>query len=158
MAIKRESSIRVYADTSVFGGVFDAEFFAAQSAMFFEMVKSGAYKLVFSPILENELNDAPDKVKQLFLGMRSISEIIEESASIVDLRDAYIQHGILTPRWRADALHVASATVARCRMIVSWNFRYIVNFRKVRLYNAVNRLLGYDEIAIHTPQEVIEDE
>ena len=45
-------------------------------------------------------------------------------------------------------------------MIVSWNFRHIVHFDKIRLYNAINLFNGYASIAIHSPLEVIayEDE
>ena len=50
---------------------------------------------------------------------------------------------------------MALATVAGCRIIVSWNFKHIVNFRKISMYNGINRLEGYSEIAIHSPQEVI---
>jgi len=38
---------------------------------------------------------------------------------------------------------------------VSWNFKHIVNFRKIPLFNAVNVLKGYRQIAIHSPLEVI---
>ena len=57
-----------------------------------------------------------------------------------------------------DAMHVALATVSNARMIVSWNFKHIVNFQKIPLYNAVNKLKGYDSIEIYSPQEVIEYE
>jgi hypothetical protein len=43
-------------------------------------------------------------------------------------------------------------------MIVSWNFRHIVHFQKMPLYNAVNALHRYPAIEIHSPAEVIEDE
>ncbi len=55
----------------------------------------------------------------------------------------------------ADALHVAVATVFECRAIVTWNFKHIVRFQKVPLYNGVNKASGYAETAIHTPQEII---
>jgi hypothetical protein len=41
---------------------------------------------------------------------------------------------------------------------VSWNFKHIVNFKKIPLYNGINLTHGYAAIAIHTPQEVIADE
>ncbi len=50
------------------------------------------------------------------------------------------------------------ATVSGRRAIVSWNFRHIVHARKIPLYNGVNKGQGYKEIAIHTPQEVIDYE
>ncbi len=71
------------------------------------------------------------------------------------LQQAYLDAKIVTPQMAVDALHVSLATVAECAMIVSWNFRHIVHFRKIRLYNAVNALNGYREIAIHSPYEVI---
>ena len=33
--------------------------------------------------------------------------------------------GIVSRKWEADALHVAVATVQRCRVIVSWNFQHL---------------------------------
>jgi len=65
---------------------------------------------------------------------------------------------VVTPKWEADATHVALATVTGCSMIISWNFKHIVNFRKIPLSNAVNRLSGYGEIGIYTPREVTENE
>ena len=71
------------------------------------------------------------------------------------MQGAYLPQKIVGRRWALDALHVALATVSRCRVIVSWNFKHVVHFQKIPLYNAVNGLHGYGEIAIHTPQEVI---
>ena len=73
----------------------------------------------------------------------------------IRLQQAYVTAAIVGPKWEADALHVAVATVFECRLIVSWNFRHIVNFQKIPLYNGVNLAKGYGAIAIHTPQEVI---
>ncbi len=153
-----DSPIRVYADTSVFGAIIDAEYFAAPSNAFFEMVRSGAFSLIISPTLEDEIKGAPTSVRDLFLQIKENAEIIEESDAVVELREAYIRHGIVSAKWKADALHVASGTVSHCKIIVSWNMKHIVNFRRIRLYNAVNLLHGYDAIAIHTPAEVLENE
>jgi hypothetical protein len=54
-----------------------------------------------------------------------------------------------------DALHVALATVNNCDMIVSWNFKHIVHYDKIRAYNGINIRLGYSVIAIYSPKEVI---
>jgi len=66
--------------------------------------------------------------------------------------------GIVGPKWNADALHVAVATVSACRVIVSWNFKHIAHFQKIPLYNGINQSLGYAPIAIHSPEEVIANE
>ena len=50
---------------------------------------------------------------------------------------------------------MALATVSDCSIIVSWNFHHIVHFDKIPLYNAINMIEGYRDIAIHSPTEVI---
>jgi len=146
--------LRVYADTSVYGGVFDEEF-ASPSRLFFDDVRAGVFQLVVSPVVELEMREAPGEVQELFAEMLSLAEGMTVTGEALQLQQAYLRAGIVTPRWEADLLHVALATVAGCMMIVSWNFKHIVHFRKISLYNGVNRVEGYPEIAIHTPQEVI---
>ena len=62
--------------------------------------------------------------------------------------------GALGPAQRADALHVATATVAHADLILSWNFRHIVNFDRIHKFNAVNLMRGYAPIEIHSPLEM----
>lgn len=65
---------------------------------------------------------------------------------------------IAGPRWSTDTLQVAVATLSACSVIVSWNFKHIVNYRKIQLYNAINRIEGYQDLAIHSPWKVIGEE
>jgi len=149
--------IRCYADTSVYGGVADREF-AGPSRRFFDAARAGALRLVTSPLVEDELRQAPKPVRDFFVVMREHSEIVTVTAEVKALQFAYMQAGIVAPRWSQDALHVATATVAMCRIIVSWNFKHIVNFRRIPLYNAVNAAHGHGSIAIYSPLEVTGDE
>jgi len=149
--------LKVYADTSVFGGVFDDDFDKA-SKTFFRQVREGRFQLVVSPIVQEEIESAPDNVRQFFDEIAELTEITEISEEALQLRKAYTDSGIVTPKSAADAFHVALATVSGCKIIVSWNFRHIVHFQKIPLYQAVNKLKGYDEISIHSPSEVIYEE
>ena len=149
--------MRVYADTSVYGGVYDDEFAEASQA-FFNQVRLGVFSLVVSPIVEQELRGAPSLIRQLFEEVLEVGErepLVPES---LRLQQAYLKAEIVTLKSETDALHVAHATVTGCQVIVSWNFRHIVHFEKIALYNAVNVVQGYSEIRIHTPQEVIDYE
>ena len=146
--------LRVYADTSVFGGVFDEEFKEA-SRVFFNQVQSGRFHLVTSAIVQEELERAPAEVRNFFDEMLELMEIVDVSDEALRLQRAYLNAEIISQRWSADALHVALATVTECSMVVSWNFRHIVHFEKIPLYNAVNTLEGYASIAIYSPREVI---
>jgi hypothetical protein len=70
------------------------------------------------------------------------------------LAEKYREHGILPESFTADGLHIALATVAAVDILVSWNFKHIVRFDKIRQFNAVNREAGYKEIEIYSPREV----
>ena len=57
-----------------------------------------------------------------------------------------------------DAIHVAAVTVARADLVLSWNFRHIVNYDRIHKYNGVNALNGYPPIEIHSPLEMDDEE
>ncbi len=148
--------LRIYADTSVFGGCFDDEF-SADSRRFFEEVGSGRFLLVVSETTLFELAEAPAEVREVLTRLPTGSlEIIQAPEEIAVLRDAYVQAGVLGGASIRDAAHVASASVADVDIIVSWNFRHIVHFEKIRGFRAVNLLKGYRMVEIYSPKEVIE--
>ena len=149
--------IRVYADTSVYGGVFDDDF-GTSSRAFFEQIEAGCYRLVTSPLLREELLGAPARVREWYERFAPGSEQVVVSEAAVLLQQAYLSAGIVGRLWEADALHVAIATTSGCRVIGSWNFKHIVSFQKIPLYNGVNLTRGFGAIAIHSPPEVVEYE
>ncbi len=151
-----EQLSRIYADTSVYGGVFDTEF-ARASSRFFEQARAGRFRLVVSEVVEKELAGAPKDVRSLFRSMEPHADFVRVSEAVLDLRDAYIAEGIVTRKALTDALHVALASACLCSVLASWNCAHIVHFQKIPLYNAVNTLRGFPQIAIHTPMEVIGD-
>jgi hypothetical protein len=64
---QKSESVRVYADTSVFGGVFDDEF-EIPTKEFFNEVKSGRFGLVTSAVVKTEIETAPVHVRDRFVG------------------------------------------------------------------------------------------
>ena len=148
---------RIYLDTSVFGGCFDVEF-AQESLAIFEMIRSGAYRAVMSEIVLEELEDAPQRVRDIVLSLPENGlEFIAITEEIIQLRNEYEAAGILGPKWIDDMTHVAAATIARVDAIVSWNFKHIVRLDKMRAYNQVNLQNGYGILTIISPKEAIID-
>ena len=80
-----------------------------------------------------------------------------QAITVTGVRD-WASWGAIAARMRADALHIAVATVARVDVLVSWNFKHIVNLRRIHAYNAVNLKRGYPLLEIRTPREVLDDE
>lgn len=92
---------------------------------------------------------------------RSLVDLAGLRLDLCDLLDrdvAYIADAAIGSRMYADALHIALATVARVDVLVSWNFKHIVNLKRIHLYNAVNLKNGYPLLEIRTPREVPGDE
>ncbi|MDE0158195.1 MAG: type II toxin-antitoxin system VapC family toxin [Gammaproteobacteria bacterium] len=147
--------MKIYADTSVFGGVFDQEF-SEPSKQFFDEIDAGRFILVTSAVVAAEIEPAPDKIRSFFAGYTEAATIVDVSGEALELRLNYIKSGVVTEASLDDALHVAVATVSGCDLIVSWNFRHIVHFQKIPKYNAVNRLNGHNHIGIYSPLEVIQ--
>jgi len=146
----------IYADTSVFGGCFDEEF-QEESRMFFAEIAKGKFKLVISTTTLGELDRAPQNVQKVLVDLPPKTvEIIEYSEEIGFLRDEYIKAGVVGLTSKADAEHIAAATVAEVDILVSWNFRHIVHYEKIHGYQAVNLMNGYKIIQIYSPREVVE--
>jgi hypothetical protein len=148
----------IYVDASVVGGCED-EAFAPGSRALWRRFAEGRCQLALSDLTLSELKGAPSAVR------RRIDEVplenivmVPESAESATLVEAYLAHGILGPGSRADATHVALATVGEADILVSWNFKHIVNLGRIRRFHAVNVELGYGTPEIRTPLEVLDYE
>ena len=146
--------IRVYVDTSVFGGTQDEEF-DGPSRRFFERVAGGRYVVLVSRTTTTELEDAPASVRDVLVSLPpACIEYVPGSPEVDDLANAYIAAGALGRAGWADALHVASATVAEANLILSWNFKHIVRYDRIRKFNGVNVIEGYRVLDIRSPMEI----
>jgi hypothetical protein len=149
---------RVYIDTSVLGGCYDPEFSQWSNALI-EDFRAKRLRPVISELVSAEIADAPAVIKDALGDLMALEpEVITITAEALALADAYQQHGILTPKFYADGIHIALATVAEVDLLVSWNFRHIVRFDKIRLFTAVNLERGYKPLAIYSPREVASNE
>jgi hypothetical protein len=149
-------SDRVYIDTSVFGGTQDDEF-AEASRLFFRHVRNGAFVVLVSALTTDELDRSPDTVRRVLRELPPEQiEPVALSEDVKTLANEYLRAGVLGAASADDATHVAAATVAGADLIVSWNFRHIVNYSRIRGFNAVNVRMGYRPITILSPREVID--
>jgi len=146
---------RFYIDTSVWGGLFDKGF-AFETVLLFDLVKTAQIVCLYSDITENELIKAPKKVRTFFENFPSIlKEKVGITPEILNLATTYVNENVVGKTSFDDCLHIATATAHRADMLVSWNFKHIVNVYRVRGYNAINMRLGYPILNIHSPKEIV---
>lgn len=150
--------LRVYVDTSVFGGCEEPEFRDASTRLI-DAFATGKMTAPISSLSLLEIERGPAFVYEI---LRRIPEgnleILPSTGEAEELASSYIKDRAIGYKHSADALHIATATVAGANVHVSWNFKQIVNLQRIQVYNSVNVRWGYQPLEIRTPREVVEDE
>ena len=147
---------RMYTGTSVIGGYFDEEF-EFYTTLFFEKVEQGKFKVILSDILTTELKGAPEEVLTFYQSIpKTQIEYVDQSEDSIQLGDEYINEGVVGKTSRTDCRHIALATLVNADILVSWNFKHIVNITRIRGYNSVNIKNGHRVLEIRTPREILE--
>ncbi len=142
-------------DTSVLGGIFDREF-EEESTVLFEKVKLGQIICVYSDLTETELSLAPQHVRDYFYSLHTdMIEKVSITADVLNLARTYVTENVVGETSLDDCIHIAAATVHKVDLLLSWNFKHIVNVYRIRGYNSVNLRLGYPGLNIHSPKEIV---
>lgn len=148
--------MRIYIDTSVVGGFYDSEF-EESTKDFFKRVDSGDFTLVISDLLAAELLRAPIHVrKHLDKYSKKQIEKVVLTKEATKLADLYVNEKVVGKISIADCQHIAIATISKVDVLVSWNFKHIVNLKRIRGYNSVNLKNNYSALEIRTPKEIID--
>lgn len=146
---------RIYLDTSVIGGCLDKEF-EEWSRQLFNEFTTGNKTAVISDITLSELEFARHEVRDLLKRIpETHKEYVFNDQETEELANAYITEGVVTQKFYEDALHIALATIHKVDVLVSWNFKHIVNLGRIKQYNGVNLILGYSLLEIRNPRDVL---
>ena len=147
---------RIYIDTSIVGGYFDDEF-EIETKLLFNRLENREIIFVISDLMEIELESAPDKVKNLLYNypIECFERVIltEEAQEPGEL---YVKENIVGQTCIEDCYHIAMATINNVDVLASWNFKHIVNLRRIKGYNAVNLKNGYNLLEIRNPKDLVE--
>jgi predicted nucleic acid-binding protein len=153
---------KLYLDTSVPSFLFadDSPEKREATIQFWDILKMGLYDIVISDILLTEISrsEVPssqqleDRLAEIILKIVSVNE------DIYSLAQKYIDEGIIPQKYQDDALHVALATYNEVDALISWNFKHMVNLKTIRGVNGINRMLGFKELEILTPQSWIQED
>jgi hypothetical protein len=120
-------------------------------------IMADMYDIVISDLTFVEIDDCAEP-KRSFM-RQCAAEINFENVLRDDeterLSALYFERGGLPPKSKDDALHIAIATVHNCDIILSWNFRHIVNLRAITAVEAVNIQEGYRVLRIMAPSMLL---
>lgn len=148
---------RYYVETSIWNFLLEEDRPERREVTerFFSQVK-GLNVIAISDVVTREIARAP-QAKRVVLE-RFIQEyspvLLEETPEVLTLADRYVAEGLIPIKYVNDALHVAVAVVHEQDVVVIWNFEHLVRLKTRLGVNGLNRLLGYREIEIVSPEEV----
>ena len=146
---------RIYIDTSIVGGYFDDEF-ASDTQALFRRLENKEVIFIISSVLQQELQKAPNNVRELLDKYDAdCFEYIGLTKEAIDLADKYIDERVVGKTSADDCRHIALATINKVDVLVSWNFKHIVNLDRIKGYNGVNLKYGYSVVEIRTPKELL---
>ncbi len=146
---------RIYIDTSVVGGYFDEDFNEATIKLF-ERLDNNEIIFVVSDLLDLELLNAPQQVRQLLHNYSADKfQRVELTEEAIKLADTYISEKVVGKTSLEDCRHIALATIHKVDVLASWNFKHIVNLDRIKGYNSVNMRLGYSIIEIRSPKDLV---
>ena len=149
---------KLHIDTSVLS-MLDAPLDPDKEAItkeFFRMMaaKPEEYEVVASPVLLEEVHDAPETIRRRSLAVLQTIQAVEVSTrkEAEVLAQIYVKTAVLGETHINDLRHVAYAVLERCDYIVSWNMKHLVRVRTISRVNAVNFENRYPTIQIVTPE------
>ena len=149
--------MKIYLDTSVYGGCYD-EGFEASNQLIEWIHQNSKVVVYYSDVLNKEINNAPVLVrKRLLKILRRI-----ENKRYVYLNDKskrlaseYIMRFALPSDSIIDAKHIALASIHKIDYILSWNMKHMVN--REALFNVINKGLKLSPIRIKKPDNFLKE-
>ena len=125
-----------------------------------KFIEAGKYDVYISDIVADELEGCEEnKRNYLFEQLARIPwHFVHTTDEVIQLAEKFVDSGIMKRKNIADCLHIAAAIVSGCDIIVSWNFKHIVNYKTIRGIRAISILDGYKELLIYPPPALLEEE
>jgi predicted nucleic acid-binding protein len=147
--------MRIYLDTSVISHLIQPESpeKTQRTLDLWNYLKLGECETCISESVLAELTQCPEpKQTQLFGFLGEIPYLILETDRYVDeLVEGYLSENVLTKTHYLDLYHLATASVNFCNILLSWNFRHIVQYKTMTGVNITNKKFGYGELLLLSP-------
>jgi predicted nucleic acid-binding protein len=153
---------RLYLDTSILGATVDpgpSDRVAATGRLLGELA-AGKWDGFISTVVLAEVDRADESIRRRIAAELAHMAllVLEETGQSIELARAYVGAGAIPANAENDARHIAIAVVNDIRIVVSWNFRHMVNIERKRRINSVNLAEGLPLLDIVSPWEVRSDD
>ena len=147
--------LKLYLDTSVVSHLDqqDAPDKMVETHRLWEKIKAGEFDVFLSDVTIAEINDCTEQKRANLL--RYLNQIeytqIDTTDRTTAIAQRFVDLGVLRSKSFDDCQHISAAIVGECDIIVSWNFRHIVNHKTIMGVKAITALEGFRDVLIYTP-------
>jgi len=152
---------KLYLDTSVLSHLFadDTPDKMVDTNILWKNLAGEKYDIFISPTVTEELEECGEpKRSQIYQKLREVKfQLLQKTNEVNQLAHEYINHGVLKEKSFDDCMHIAFAVVYNCDIIISWNFKHLVNFKTINKVKIVNAINQYREISIITPTMLLDE-
>ena len=121
-------------------------------------IKEGCYDIFVSEHVLAEISRTPDLKKRTLLedSVRELNPtLLPANREVEELTAAYVRANFVSAKASTDLAHIAYASAYQCDVVVSWNLKHIVRLKTKVAVNGINKQLGYREVEIVVPEEVV---
>ena len=147
--------LTLYLDTSVVSALCDDRTPERQTMSREFWNRLNEFSVFTSTVLSDEIRLTPDGDRRReLLELVTRVRLVSLTSEIGELAGRYVAFGVFRPADMNDSLHVAAAVLGGADILVSWNFRHLVNRRRRGMINSINAQLGHPSIEILSPPEV----
>lgn len=148
--------LEIYLDTSVPNAYFDEKNSLRKEITKRFWKRFEEYDVFISDLVLAEINDIGDegKKKDLVTLLGGIKILSSKEDEIKALAQEYVSRGIIPIKHIEDAIHIAVASFHSMDVLISWNFEHIVKLKTKREVNAINMLVGYNQLEIVEPSMI----
>lgn len=153
--------LKIYLDTSVISYLDqeDALEKMEQTRKVWEILQTEKYEVIISDLVLAEINECKEPKKSIlkeYLAQINYKrvDITEETEEIAN---EIIDNGILNSKSFDDCLHIASAILNDCNIIVSWNFKHMVNVDTINGVRKITFAKRYNNIDIYAPYVLLSE-
>ena len=152
--------LKIYLDTSVISHLDapDTPEKMVDTLRLWRQIQEEKYNVILSEVAFDELDSCPEPKRSYlaaFLQQIQYERVVSDNDTVL-LAGKFIDFHILREKNFDDCRHIAAALLSGCDIIVSWNFKHIVNTRTIKGTRVITAMEGYKDLIICSPTMLIE--
>ena len=130
-----------------------------QTIKVWDILKTGQYDILISDLVLAELNECKEPKRSIL--KKYLSQInykrVKISKENEELANEIVEQGILNKKSFDDCLHIASAILSDCNIILSWNFKHMVNVNTINGIRRITFAKRFNSIDIYAPYVILNE-